>query len=213
MKKTPLLIASLVAAAALPVAVAAMPPAEAWEIGPWVRGRNYSVGMPAHPNEGPGGALSLQFPAAGRGEVDALTTAIGPLEGARRITVRYRVDMARGTRLVPAERPEEPATVSLYFQQRGDTWSAKGRYGSYRWYAPARAVVPLTPGTHTMTVRLDEGWSNVHGVSNADDPAGYQRALADTARIGLGFGTIGLRSHGVYATGPARFTLLGFEIE
>lgn len=194
-------------------ALAALPPAAAWEIGPWVRGRNYSVGMPAQPAEAPGGGLAFAFPLEGRGQIDAMTTATGPLAGARKIVVRYRVDAGRGTRFVPDEVPEETATVSLYFQRRGDTWTARGRYASYRWYAPARAVFPLTPGTHTMTVRLDEEWINVAYLPSSQDPEGYAAALAETARVGLAFGSIALRSHGVYATGPARFTLLGFDIE
>ena len=200
------------AAAATPIALAAMPHADAWEIGPWVRGRNYSEGMPARPAQGPGGSLVMEFPVAGRGQVDALTTAVGPLAGARQITLRYRIDAAPGTRFIADESPSEPATVSLYFQRRGDDWSARGRFASYRWYVPAEAVVRLAPGVHTITVRFDQVWTNVNGQPNTQIPDGYAAALAETARLGVAFGSSGLRSHGVYATGPARFTLLGLEI-
>jgi hypothetical protein len=212
MRTTLILLAALSATVALPTAVAALPPANAWEIGPWVRGRNYSVGMPSAPRPAAGGALTFDFPLAGRGQVDAMTTAIGPLAGARQITVRYRVDAAPGTRFVADETPDQPATVSLYFQQRDDNWSGRGGYVSYRWYAPGRAVVPLTPGTHTMTVRFDEMWTNVHGQTVSQDTDGFSAALEDTARIGLAFGSSARRSHGVYASGPARFTLLDFDI-
>jgi hypothetical protein len=212
-RKTAILAAIVSVAVALPVGLAAMPPAGAWEIGPWMRGRNYSVGMPARPRPGPGGSVVMDLPMAGRGQVDALTTAIRPLEGARRITLRYRVDAARGTRFVADEMPNEPATVSLYFQQAGDRWSGKGPYASYRWYAPGRAVIPLAPGEHSVTVRLDEVWTNVQGQPNSQVPGGYAAALRDTARIGLAFGSPSRRSHGVYATGPARFTLLGLDME
>lgn len=190
-----------------------MPPADAWEIGPWVRGRNYSVGMPARPSPGPGGSLHMNFPIAGAGQVDALTTDTPPLAGARRITFRYRVAAARGTRFVADEMPHEPATVSLYFQQAGDRWSGRGRFASYRWYSPARAVMPITPGEHRVTVALDEVWTNVQGQPNGQAPEGYADALRNTARIGLAFGSPSRRSHGVYATGPARFTLLSFDVE
>jgi hypothetical protein len=193
-------------------AAAAMPPAQAWEIGPWVRGRNYSVGMPASPSAAPGGGLAMTFPVAGRGQVDAMTTAVGPLAGAREIVVRYRVDAAPGTRFVADETPDQPATVSLYFQRRGDNWSGTGRYESHRWYSPARAVMPLSPGVHTISVRLDETWTNVNGRPNSEAPDAFAAALQETARIGLAFGSASRRSHGVYATGPARFTLLGFDI-
>jgi hypothetical protein len=210
--KGALLAAIALVAFEVPMAVAAMPPAEAWEIGPWVRGRNYSVGMPAHPGQGPSGSLVMEFPAAGSGQVDALTTAVGPLANAREIILRYLVDAARGTRFVADETPDEPATVSLYFQQARDDWSGSGRFASYRWYSPVRAVVPLTPGEHVITVRLDETWTNVNGQPNNADSAGYAAALRNTARIGLAFGSPSRRSHGVYATGPARFTLLAFDI-
>jgi hypothetical protein len=202
----------ITSANAVPMALAAMPPAEAWEIGPLVRGRNYSIGMPPRPSPGPRNSLVMDFPVSGSGQVDALTTAVGPLAGARQITLRYRVDAAQDTRFVADEAPDEPATVSLYFQQAGDNWSAKGRFASYRWYSPARAVVPLTPGEHTITVRLDEAWVNVAFQPNHQVPDGFSAALQNTARLGLAFGSPSLRSHGVYATGPARFTLLSLDI-
>jgi len=206
---------ALAAAVAIATPVAAqLPPAAAWEIGPWVRGRNYSVGMPASPSPAPGGGLAFDFPVAGRGQIDALTTAVGPLAGARQITVRYRVDAARGTRFVADETPGEAATVSLYFQRAGDNWSGRGRYQSYRWYTPARFVVPLTPGEHTITVGFDEVWTNVNSQpnSNAEQREPYAAALQDTARVGIAFGSLSRRSHGVYTTGPARFTLLGLDV-
>jgi hypothetical protein len=205
--------AALAAAAlAAPAALWAMPPADAWQIGPVIRGKNYSVGMPARPASGPGNTLVMDFPLAGAGQVDALTTAVRPLDGARQIVVRYRIEAARGVRFVADEAPDEPATVSLYFQRAGDNWSGRGRYQSYRWYSPVQAVVPLTPGEHTIAVRFDERWTDVHGASNSDVPGAFAAALQETRSVGIAFGSRSLRSHGVYATGPARFVLLDFDI-
>lgn len=195
-----------------PAALAAMPPAQAWEIGPWVRGKNYSVGMPARPSPGPQGSVVMELPVIGSGEVDALTTAMGPLVGVRKITMRYRIEAPRGTRFVAVEMPHEPATVSFYFQRAGDNWSGRLLNGSYRWYAPARAVVPLTQGEHTVTVRLNETWTNVNGRPNHELPQDFTAALQNTARLGLAFGSPSRRSHGVYATRPARFTLLSLDL-
>lgn len=203
----------VVIAGAVPAALVAMPPAASWDIGPLVRGRNYSVGMPAHPLPGPDGSVGMEFPRAGDGEVDAPTTAVGPLAGLRRITLSYRIDAARGTRFVAVDTPDEPATVSLYFQQAGDNWSSKGRFASYRWYAPARAVIPITPGRHSVTISLNEAWTNVNGQPNHAAPAGYAAALENTATIGIAFGSASRRSHGVFATEPARFILLGLDLE
>jgi hypothetical protein len=207
MKTTPLLLTLAVTLA--PVALAAMPPASAWEIGPQIRGRNYSVGMPATPEPGREGGLSFEFPQ--RGEVDALTASVGPLTGAREVTLRYRIEAARGARFVSTETPDQTATISLYFQRQGDNWTARGRYASYRWYVPARAVIPLTPGTHDIRVRFDETWTNVNGLPNSQDPEGFISALRETGKIGIAFGTSSARSHGVHATGPARFTLLALD--
>lgn len=213
MKKTPILLACVMATLALPTTAAARLPADAWEIGPIIRGKNYSVGMPLSPRQAPGGAVAFDFPIAGHGQIDAMTTPVGPLAGARQIIVRYRVDAAPRTRFIAYESPAQAATVSLYFQQRNDNWSGRGRYASYRWYAPVSGIVPLTRGVHTMTVRLDEAWTNVNGQPMLQAPGGFSAALRDTARIGLAFGSSSLRSHGVYASGAARFTLLGFDIE
>lgn len=208
----PIRLVTLAALALAPVAAAAMPVAEQWQIGPWVRGRNYSEGMPATPEAAPGGGVRFAFPQEGRGQVDAMTTAIGPLDGARSITIRYRIDAAPGTRFAAVETPEMPATVSLYFQRAGDNWTARGRYGSYRWYAPGEAVIPLEPGERTVTVRLDAGWTNVNGKPVSDDPAGFTAARAEAATLGIAFGSLSRRSHGVFATGRASFTLLGLEV-
>jgi hypothetical protein len=63
-----------------------------------------------------------------------------------------------------------------------------------------------------MTVRLDEMWTNVHGQLTSLDREGFSAALEDTGRVGLAFGSVLRRSHGVYPSGPARVTLLDFDI-
>lgn len=199
-------------AAAIPVGLVAAPATGQWEIGPNVRGRNYSVGMPAQPSQGPGGSVAFDFPVQGRGQVDALTTRVGPLADARSITLRYRITAAPGTRFIADEAPAETATISLYFQRAGDNWSGRGHYQSYRWYSPAHAVVPLTPGEHTVAVRFDERWTDVHGAASSDLAEPFQDALNHTEMLGIAFGSSSLRSHGVYATGPARFTLIDLDI-
>jgi hypothetical protein len=207
-------LASAFAAAltAVSVALAPMPLAEQCEIGPWVQEKNFSVGMPAHPSPEPNGSLVMEFPVAKSGEVDALTMGIGPLAGAREITLRCRVEAGRGTPFIAHETPGEPARVSLYFQQAGDNWSGRGRFASYRWYSPARGVVPLEPGQHAITVQIDEAWTNVNAQSSHALPDGYAAVLQDTARIGLAFGSSSRLSHGAHSTGPARFELLGLDM-
>ena len=200
--------------AALGTAAAAAPPASEWEIGPFIRGRSYSPGMPARPTPIAGG-WSFDFPGPDRraGHVDSVSFDPGSLAGASRIVVRYRIDAAPGTRFVAQETPGVAPTVSLMFQRAGDDWSARGRYSRYRWYAPAGSLRPVAPGVGRMEIDLaDPGWTSVLGEARATAPGEFRAALEDTVRIGIVFGTVGARGHGVYATGPARFTLTGFDI-
>lgn len=199
--------------ATIATAASSMPPASEWEIGPWARGKNYSVNMPATPRTNEKGHLVVDFPRYGDGEWDAMTTGVHPLAGKKRVTVKYRIDAARGTRFVAVEEPDVPATVSLYFQRAGDNWKARGKYASYRWYQPAATVQQLKPGTHTISIDLDDRWTNVWGIPNTDEPRAYAAALSETARFGIAFGSLGKRSHGVAATGRARFTLLSVDID
>ena len=115
---------------------------------------------------------------------------------------------------MPQEDSHRPGTVSLFFQRRGDNWSARGRYALYRWYAPAHTVQEIAPGIHEMTVRLDDpAWGSVvGGIKAGDRPRAFERSLANASRVGLVFGSTAARGHGVYATAPARFELLDFEI-
>lgn len=187
------------------------PPAEAWEIGPIIRGKNYSVGMPFSPApSGRGWSFEFPYPQPGAGHVHYVTFASAPLAGASQITLRYRIDAARGARFVPQENPELPGTVSLFFQRAGDSWSGK-RHEFHRWYSPT--VTELRPGVHQVTVRLDDpGWISVFGKPASANPEGFDAALEQTSRVGLVFGSTSARGHGVYASEPARFTLLDFEI-
>lgn len=214
MKRPPnrILLAALALAAVPFATLAAGPAASQWEIGPIIKGRNYSVGMPPTLEPGRDGpAFDFPYPDAAAGHVHYVTVPVGSLESARRITLTYRIDAARGVRFVPQETPDERAMLSLYFQRAGDRWTARTPH--HRWYAPNDRVMPLTPGTHTVSIALDEPWIAMMGGDGHSLPAAFARAKAETAEVGFVFGSAGLRGHGVFATGPARFTVLDFEIE
>lgn len=204
--------AALFACGLTGTALAAAPSAGQWEIGPIIRGQNRSVGMALRPVQTPAGAtFDIPGPTAANGHVHYVTVATRPLAGARRITLRYRIDAPPGTRFVPQESPSERATLSLYFQRAGDRWTM--RYPDWRWYAPASRVIDLRPGTHTVSIGLGEDWVAMTGPGAHANRTGFARALEETARVGFVFGSAGGRGHGVYATRPARFTILDFEIE
>ena len=194
-------------------AFAEAPPASAWQIGPIIDGRNYSVNMPLRPREGRDGAsFTIPGPTRADGHVHYVTLPVRSLEGARRITLRYRIDAPRGTRFIQQENPAAgPATLSLYFQRYGDSW--RMRHPDYRWYSPNGREMPLSPGTHEVSIGLDEDWIAMTGPSAHRNKAGFRRALMDAHRVGFTFGGSSGRGHGVYATAPATFTVLDFEIE
>ncbi|WP_260483830.1 hypothetical protein [Sphingomicrobium flavum] len=187
-----------------------------WEIGPIAQGRNYSYNMPRYASEFGNGGFVFDFPYASKraGHVHYVTTPVRSLAGARTISVRYTVDAPRGTRFVPQANPDQIGTVSLYFQRRGDNWSGQGRYLFYRWYAPAATVKQLAPGRFEMSVNLDDPrWVGVSGGRTAASyPRAFEDALRNAGRVGLVFGSQGLRGHGVFATAPSRFTVTDFVI-
>lgn len=186
-----------------------------WEIGPKIGARNYSQGMPPAPvPQGRGWYLDFPTPRGGGGSVHYVTMPTGPLEGARRIVVRYRIEAARGAQFVAGQTPDWPATVSLYLQRGGDGWSGKRGYEFYRWYAPTPTLRQLAPGVGEIAVSLDDpAWISVQGRQAGDFPEQFAAALHDTGRVGLVFGSQQARGHGVYATAPARFRLESFRIE
>ncbi|MBY6216878.1 hypothetical protein [Qipengyuania aquimaris] len=181
-----------------------------WEIGPEIRGKNYSVGMPAVMSAGQAGP-AFDFPTGRHGQVKYVTKLTGPLTNARSVTITYRIDSSTGTRFIPTERPGAPAILSLYLQRRGDNWSGRGKYSAYRWYSAPEKTVPLSPGRHTLTVDLVDDWIPVTG-GRTQDMRGFRSALQNAETVGFVLGWSGGRGHGVYATGPARFTLLDFQI-
>lgn len=214
MKKR-LVLSAIALAASASAALAATPTAGEWQIGPIIRGKNYSVGMPLQPAPTRNGWY-FDFPHSSRaaGHVHYVSFRPESLADKARITVRFRVDAKRGTRFVPQEHPHLPGTVSLFLQRRGDNWTAKGRYNFYRWYAPADTVQEISPGTYQMTVRLDDPrWTPVMGSQPNGNTEAFRTALADPAAIGLVFGSAAARGHGVFATAPARFVLLDFNID
>lgn len=211
----------LASAGGAAIAVSAMPafaqqgggPVYDWEIGPVIRGRNYSEGMPRHPTAaGRGWYFDFPGPRRRNGHVHYLTRATGPVDRARGIHLRYRIDAARGARFVPQQHPDLPGTLALYIQQAGDDWNGRGRTEFSRWYSPSSRLVELSPGEHELIVMFDENWRSVMGSNRQRNPRQFRTALANAARIGFVFGSRQAYGHGVFATAPARFTLLEFSL-
>ena len=209
-----LTLAALGGAAPAPAAAAAVQTAEPgeWTIGPIVRGRNYSRGMPLHPTPRRGGGFVIDLPEA-PGSVHYVTFRHGSLAGKRRIVMRYRIEAAPGVRIVPRTNPAQASMITPFFQRSGDNWSARGPYEAYRWYATFATQSQLRPGTFEMVAPLNGNWTAVERSSARTNPEGFRDALANADQVGFVLGGGDGYGHGVYATGPARLIVTEFRVE
>jgi hypothetical protein len=197
-------------ASADPAAAASDP--RAWTIGPVIRGRNYSVGMPLHPTARRGGGWHIDIPRL-PGSVHYVTFPHGPLAGKRRIVLRYRIEAARGARLLASSDGRSPGMITLYFQRRGDNWSGRGRFETYRWYATFATQTPRGPGNYAIVAPLDGPWTAVETSRAPTSPAAFRQALAAAGQVGFVLGGGDGFGHGVSATGPARLIVTDFRVE
>ena len=127
--------------------------------------------------------------------------------------MRYRVEAARGTRILAASDGRSPSMITLYFQRRGDNWSARGRFETYRWYATFATHTPIRPGTNEIVAPLDGLWTAVERSTARTAPEAFQAAVAQADQVGFVLGGGDGYGHGVFATGPARLIVIGFRVE
>jgi hypothetical protein len=184
----------------------------AWTIGPIIDGRNYSQGASLHPSAGAGGSWYIDLPQA-PGSVHYITFRHGSLAGKSLLAMRYRIATDPGVRIVPATAPNLPSILTLYFQRQGDDWSGRGRFEAYRWYATFASQSPITAGEHEIVAPLDGPWTAVETSTARNNPAAFRDAIAFPDRIGFVLGGGTGYGHGVYATGRARLTVIGFRVE
>jgi hypothetical protein len=185
--------------------------ASEWGIGPIVRGRNHSRGMPLQPTPGPRGSFIIDFPQA-PGSVHYVTFPHGSLAGKRRIVMRYRIETDRGARIVPRNFPQWTARITPYFQRRGDNWGARGPYETYRWFATF-ASPTLTPGEHQIVAPLNANWTAIQTSTARNNPAAFAEALAEADQVGFVLGGGDGYGHGAYAIGGARLVVTSFRVE
>lgn len=192
--------------------VATTAPAGDWTIGPIIRGRNYSKGMPLQPTPRRGGGFQIDLP-QWPGSVHYVTFPHGSLAGKRRIVMRYRVEADPGVRIAPPSAPNGPAIITLYFQRGGDTWSGRRQFESYRWYATFASQSPITRGNHVMVAPLNGNWTAVETSSARTNPRAFQEAIEEADQVGFVLGGGDGFGHGVFATGRARLIVTDFRVE
>lgn len=211
--RTRLFIATAALAGFSTIASAAPPPASAWTIGPITpRHGNYSRGVPLHPTAGPGRGWHINLPGPG-GSVNYVTFHHGSLAGKRRIVLRYRVEAAPGVQIFPRTAPGMPSVITLYFQRRGDSWTGRGPFEAFRWYATFASQSPINPGDHVMVAPLSGRWTAVTTSNAYSNPGGFRAALANADQVGFVLGGGDGFGHGIFATGPARLIVTDFRVE
>lgn len=184
----------------------------AWVIGPVIRGRNYSEGMPLRPTPRRGGGWHIDLPRP-PGSVHYVTFPHGSLAGKSRIVMRYRVEMDPGVRIAPPSSPLGASMITLYFQRTGDNWSGRRRFEAYRWYATFATQSPITRGEHLMVAPLDANWTAVETSSARTNPTAFREAIVDADQVGFVLGGGDGYGHGVFATGRARLIVTEFRVE
>jgi hypothetical protein len=127
--------------------------------------------------------------------------------------MRYRIEAAPGVRIVPRTDPNSGSIITLYFQRAGDTWSGRGRYEAYRWYATFASHSPIQPGSYEIVAPLSANWTAVETSSARTNPRGFQGAVAGAEQVGFVLGGGDGYGHGVHATGPARLIVTDFRVE
>ncbi len=172
-----------------------------------VRGQGWYVGAPDARS-----VTGDSFTIPTRGSVNYITRKAS-LTGKSKITLRYRVDMAEGVKILPECCPDLPSQITLYFQREGDNWGARGKYETYRWWATFATQMPITAGEHEMVAPLDANWTAILTSSRETNPQGFADAVANAGRVGFTLGGGDGYGHGVRATGPARLTITYFGIE
>ncbi|HEX8621753.1 MAG TPA: hypothetical protein VF718_07250 [Allosphingosinicella sp.] len=214
MRIPPLLaLAALAACGDVAPAGAAVPadPA-AWTIGPIIRGRNYSQGVPLNPVPRRSGGWHIDLPQA-PGSVHYVTFRHGPLTGKSRIVLRYRLELEPGARLLAASDGKSQSMITLYFQRAGDNWSGRGRFEAYRWYATFATQTPIRPGSNEIVAPLDAAWTAVERSSARTNPEAFRAAIEEADQVGFVLGGGDGYGHGVFATGRARLVVTSFRVE
>lgn len=157
-----------------------------WVIGPIIKGRNYSRLTPLHPTPNARGGFHIDLPQS-PGSVHYVTFPHGSLAGKSRIVIRYRIETDPGVRIVPRNYPQSTARITPYFQRRGDNWSGRGRFETYRWYATFTSPL-ITPGEHQIVAPLDANWTAIETSSARTTPREFQEAIADADQVGFVLG-------------------------
>ena len=186
----------------------------AWEVGPIMQGENMSRGLPLRPLAHPDGwSIDIPYPNRDAGQTGYITVPTGPLTGKSLARLKFRLEMAKGVKLCPAKTPDAPSLLTLYFQRRGDNWTGRWPFETYRWYASFATIADLHAGEYTLEARFDQNWTAIETSSRQDNPDAFNAAINSAGRIGFVLGGGDGLGHGIFATGQARLVVTSFEVD
>lgn len=182
--------------------------AASWEIGPVIRGKNYSLNMPLRPTQDADRTWFLEFgPESGPHYV---TFPHGSLVGKTVIRGRFKIEGPPGARIWGKACPDQPSSLTLFFMSANPDWYGDGG----RWWATFATKRPLEVGAEFEVVaRLDANWTSVLTMSRESGPREFEDALANADRVGFTFGDCESFGHGARATTTVRFRVLDFRVE
>lgn len=188
--------------------------AASWEIGPWFNGKTRSIGLPRHPAPYSGALFAIDIPQPNQqaGHLHYVTHIGGPIRG-KALHLRFRLEMAEATRIECVNYPALLGHITLYFQRKGDDWSAGQRTQFYRWWSVDGRAKLNRAGEYELIAPLGGNWISVHGKPASDNPEEFKAALANAESVGFVCGGGDGWGHGFYATGPARLVVTDFRAE
>lgn len=168
----------------------------------------YFIATPSHPSADPNGAWSLSIPDV-PGHLNYIETPFNATEVLHNVTITFRIESNAPKYSVTDPTDHLPATVHLFFEQKGDDlrdpngrwWATWSKYdlGSED-NATITFVIPLTP----------DQWSNVIGQRDA---TAFYAALANVGWIGITCGGQFFFGHGIAMDGgSAKYVLVDMTV-
>lgn len=186
-----------------------------WQIGPVIKRQegyvNYSNGVASKPGSHPEG-WQFKFPVAG-GNVNYVTVPTGSLAGKQGIRMQFRIEGDPDVKLRGKGCGDSPTAITVYLQRKGDDWSGRGEYETYRWWASFASLGAPQLGEHEIYAPFAGRWTAIQTSNSEDAPDKFKTALTNAGRIGFTFANCEGYGHGAFATGPARFVMTSFRVE
>jgi hypothetical protein len=112
-----------------------------------------------------------------------------------------------------------PASLTLFFWQKGDNLSGMDQYAYYRWWCGTRGS--LDNGNHVLSCPIDANWTSVNGTPGTlgigmppPTPAsGFEQALNNLFAIGFTCGGAYFYGHGCWSAGGVTMKINSFVVQ